>query len=99
MHAHTHTHILHMHARIHMYMHPYILTCKHAQAHTYCCPIEVHQGSSLILYDFVFQIPVFAEFRKWKAFSVWKHNVETKRFMTRRKALADGLFLTNAVSE
>ena len=44
-----------------------------------------------------FQIPVFALFRKWKAFSVWRRNVRTKKTMAFKKSLNENLFIINPV--
>ncbi|KAE8631104.1 hypothetical protein XENTR_v10001083 [Xenopus tropicalis] len=41
------------------------------------------------------QIPTFALFRKWKAFTVWRKNVRAKRINECRKALQENLFIVN----
>ncbi|KAM4809142.1 dynein axonemal heavy chain 6 [Rhinophrynus dorsalis] len=41
------------------------------------------------------KIPTFALFRKWKAFTVWRKNVRTKKIRECRKALQDNLFIVN----
>ncbi|GCC25591.1 hypothetical protein chiPu_0004002 [Chiloscyllium punctatum] len=41
------------------------------------------------------QIPVFALFRKWKAFTVWRKNVRSKKINNCRRALQDNLFIVN----
>ncbi|XP_041356323.1 dynein heavy chain 6, axonemal-like isoform X2 [Gigantopelta aegis] len=41
------------------------------------------------------KIPAFALFRKWKAFSVWRKNVMTKKIQGCRKALTENLFIVN----
>ena len=48
--------------------------------------------------SFNFQIPTFALFRKWKAFSVWRRNVKTKKIHNCKKALNENLFIVNPVS-
>ncbi|XP_048449165.1 dynein axonemal heavy chain 6-like, partial [Rhincodon typus] len=42
------------------------------------------------------QIPVFALFRKWKAFTVWRKNVRSKKINSCRRALQDNLFIVNS---
>ena len=49
-------------------------------------------------YDYfqkLIQIPTFARFRKWKAFSVWRKNVRTKKIQSHTKSLNDNLFILN----
>ncbi|XP_046331899.2 dynein axonemal heavy chain 6-like [Haliotis rufescens] len=41
------------------------------------------------------QIPAFALFRKWKAFSVWRKNVRTKKIQGCKKQLNENLFIVN----
>ncbi|XP_013408536.1 dynein heavy chain 6, axonemal [Lingula anatina] len=41
------------------------------------------------------KISVFAKFRKWKAFSVWRKNVRTKKLSDCKKALNENLFIVN----
>ena len=43
------------------------------------------------------QIPTFALFRKWKAFSVWRQNVRSKKITSCKKALNENLFIVNMV--
>ena len=49
----------------------------------------------LIVY--CFQIKVFAQFRMWKAFYVWKKNVHGKKFTDNKKQLNENLFIVNPV--
>ncbi|KAM9330540.1 dynein axonemal heavy chain 6 [Gastrophryne carolinensis] len=42
------------------------------------------------------QVPTFALFRKWKAFTVWRKNVRAKRISESRKALQENLFIVNS---
>ncbi|XP_075717900.1 dynein axonemal heavy chain 6 [Rhinoderma darwinii] len=42
------------------------------------------------------QIPTFALFRKWKAFTVWRKNVRAKKISECRKALQENLFIVNS---
>ncbi|XP_073398257.1 dynein axonemal heavy chain 6 [Dendrobates tinctorius] len=42
------------------------------------------------------QIPTFALFRKWKAFTVWRKNVRVKKISKCRKALQENLFIVNS---
>ncbi|XP_072261492.1 dynein axonemal heavy chain 6 [Pyxicephalus adspersus] len=42
------------------------------------------------------QIPTFALFRKWKAFTVWRKNVRAKKICECRKALQENLFIVNS---
>ncbi|ESO94694.1 hypothetical protein LOTGIDRAFT_144909 [Lottia gigantea] len=42
------------------------------------------------------KIPVFSLFRKWKAFSVWRKNVRTKKIQNCKKSLNSNLFIVNA---
>uniref|UniRef100_A0A4X2L0J5 Dynein axonemal heavy chain 6 n=1 Tax=Vombatus ursinus TaxID=29139 RepID=A0A4X2L0J5_VOMUR len=41
------------------------------------------------------KIPVFSRFRKWKAFTVWRKNVRSKKINLCRKALQENLFIVN----
>ncbi|XP_078448652.1 dynein axonemal heavy chain 6 [Lampetra planeri] len=41
-------------------------------------------------------IPTFSHFRKWKAFSVWRKNVRSKKINACRRALQENLFIINA---
>ncbi|XP_074052253.1 dynein axonemal heavy chain 6 isoform X2 [Macrotis lagotis] len=41
------------------------------------------------------KIPIFSRFRKWKAFSVWRKNVRSKKINGCRRALQDNLFIVN----
>ncbi|XP_012629713.3 dynein axonemal heavy chain 6 [Microcebus murinus] len=41
------------------------------------------------------KIPIFSLFRKWKAFSVWKKNVRSKKITSCRKSLQKNLFIVN----
>lgn len=43
------------------------------------------------------KIPIFALFRKWKAFNVWKKNVRSKKISGCRKSLQKNLFIVNHV--
>ncbi|XP_050398729.1 dynein axonemal heavy chain 6 [Patella vulgata] len=42
------------------------------------------------------KIPAFALFRKWKAFSVWRKNVRTKKIQGCKRSLNSNLFIVNA---
>ncbi|KAM4706665.1 dynein axonemal heavy chain 6 [Discoglossus pictus] len=42
------------------------------------------------------QIPTFALFRKWKAFTVWRKNVRAKKVSQCRRDLQENLFIVNA---
>ena len=42
-----------------------------------------------------FQIPVFAQFRMWKAFTVWRKNVRCKKISNCKKGLNENLFIVN----
>ena len=44
-----------------------------------------------------FQIRVFSLFRKWKAFSVWRTNVRSKKVQNCKKQLNENLFIVNPV--
>ena len=48
--------------------------------------------------DSCLQIRVFSLFRKWKAFSVWRQNVKSKKIQHCKKGLNENLFIVNAVS-
>jgi len=52
--------------------------------------------SYLVIFS-TFQIPVFYQFRKWKAFHVWRENVRAKNIIAARRALEENLFFLNAV--
>ncbi|XP_010633543.1 dynein heavy chain 6, axonemal [Fukomys damarensis] len=41
------------------------------------------------------KIPIFSLFRKWKAFSVWKKNVRSKKITACRNSLQKNLFIVN----
>ncbi|XP_072114311.1 dynein axonemal heavy chain 6 isoform X1 [Mobula birostris] len=41
------------------------------------------------------KIPVFALFRKWKAFTVWQKNVRSKKINSCRRTLQENLFIVN----
>nr|XP_035128016.2 dynein axonemal heavy chain 6 isoform X3 [Callithrix jacchus] len=41
------------------------------------------------------KIPIFSLFRKWKAFSVWRKNVHSKKITGCRKSLQKNLFIVN----
>ncbi|XP_064227675.1 dynein axonemal heavy chain 6-like isoform X2 [Aotus nancymaae] len=41
------------------------------------------------------KIPIFSLFRKWKAFSVWRKNVRSKKITGCRKSLQKNLFIVN----
>lgn len=41
------------------------------------------------------KIGIFAKFRKWKAFSVWRKNVSSKILHSRKKTLNENLFIVN----
>ncbi|XP_074253754.1 dynein axonemal heavy chain 6 isoform X4 [Saimiri boliviensis] len=41
------------------------------------------------------KIPIFSLFRKWKAFSVWRKNVRSKKITGCRKSLEKNLFIVN----
>ncbi|XP_066123630.1 dynein axonemal heavy chain 6 [Saccopteryx bilineata] len=41
------------------------------------------------------KIPIFSLFRKWKAFSVWKKNVRSKKISGCRESLQKNLFIVN----
>uniref|UniRef100_A0A286XH43 Dynein axonemal heavy chain 6 n=1 Tax=Cavia porcellus TaxID=10141 RepID=A0A286XH43_CAVPO len=42
------------------------------------------------------KIPIFSLFRKWKAFTVWKKNVRSKKITACRNSLQKNLFIVNA---
>ncbi|XP_064233933.1 dynein axonemal heavy chain 6 isoform X10 [Aotus nancymaae] len=41
------------------------------------------------------KIPIFSLFRKWKAFSVWRKNVRSKKITGCQKSLQENLFIVN----
>ncbi|XP_048360378.1 dynein axonemal heavy chain 6-like [Sphaerodactylus townsendi] len=41
------------------------------------------------------KIPIFAIFRKWKSFNVWRKNVRSKKINSCRRALQKNLFIVN----
>ncbi|XP_044515237.1 dynein axonemal heavy chain 6 [Gracilinanus agilis] len=41
------------------------------------------------------KVPIFSRFRKWKAFTVWRKNVRSKKINECRKSLLDNLFIVN----
>lgn len=52
----------------------------------------------MFVFIIVLQIPVFAQFRMWKAFYVWKKNVRGKKLTDHKKSLNENLFIVNPVS-
>lgn len=60
--------------------------------------IEIERWEQEYLYHReLTKIPIFALFRKWKAFSVWRKNVRSKKITSCRKALQKNLFIVNPV--
>ncbi|MEJ1286615.1 hypothetical protein NN561_017623 [Cricetulus griseus] len=58
--------------------------------------IEIERWEQEYLYHReLTKIPIFALFRKWKAFSVWRKNVRSKKITSCRKALQKNLFIVN----
>jgi hypothetical protein len=56
------------------------------------------QGIKKVSPYMLLQIGAFRLFRKWKAFSVWRKNVLTKKVANCKKALNENLFIVNPVS-
>ena len=52
---------------------------------------------SVYMFWKIFQIPVFARFRKWKAFSIWRKNVQRKKIASCKRALNENLFIVDEV--
>uniref|UniRef100_A0A8D0GTF0 Dynein axonemal heavy chain 6 n=1 Tax=Sphenodon punctatus TaxID=8508 RepID=A0A8D0GTF0_SPHPU len=71
-----------------------------AVVHTYNKEIEfipLDRWEQEYLYHKTFtKIPIFAIFRKWKSFTVWRKNVCSKKISACRKALQENLFIVNA---
>ncbi|XP_061490002.1 dynein axonemal heavy chain 6 isoform X2 [Rhineura floridana] len=44
----------------------------------------------------LYRITIFAIFRKWKSFNVWRKNVRSKKISSCRRALQKNLFIVNA---
>ncbi|XP_055452394.1 dynein axonemal heavy chain 6 [Psammomys obesus] len=58
--------------------------------------IEIARWEKEYLYhEKLTKIPIFSLFRKWKAFSVWRKNVRSKKITGCRKALQKNLFIVN----
>uniref|UniRef100_A0A8C8W0I7 Dynein, axonemal, heavy chain 6 n=1 Tax=Peromyscus maniculatus bairdii TaxID=230844 RepID=A0A8C8W0I7_PERMB len=58
--------------------------------------IEIERWEKEYLYHReLTKIPIFSLFRKWKAFSVWRKNVRSKKITGCRKALQKNLFIVN----
>ncbi|XP_074141707.1 dynein axonemal heavy chain 6 isoform X2 [Sminthopsis crassicaudata] len=58
--------------------------------------IELNRWEQEYLYhQELTKIPIFSRFRKWKAFTVWRKNVRSKKTSGCRKALQDNLFIVN----
>uniref|UniRef100_A0A8C5LU47 Dynein axonemal heavy chain 6 n=1 Tax=Leptobrachium leishanense TaxID=445787 RepID=A0A8C5LU47_9ANUR len=69
---------------------------------TYTCDGEVifmdleRWKQEYIYHQSLKKIPTFAQFRKWKNFTVWRKNVRAKKIRECRKALQENLFIVNA---
>lgn len=79
----------------------YYTISKKAVTHTYNEEleyIEIDRWEQEYLYHReLTKIPIFALFRKWKAFNVWKKNVRSKKISGCRKSLQKNLFIINHV--
>ncbi|XP_052028538.1 LOW QUALITY PROTEIN: dynein axonemal heavy chain 6 [Apodemus sylvaticus] len=77
----------------------YYTISKDAVTHVYNDDIEyieIERWEQEYLYHReLTKIPIFALFRKWKAFSVWRKNVRSKKITGCRKALRKNLFIVN----
>lgn len=52
---------------------------------------EYHYYTKLV------QIPLFALFRRWKAFTTWRKNVRSRKITNCKKQLQENLFIVNQV--
>lgn len=79
----------------------YYTISKNAVTHIYNNDIEfieIERWEQEYLYHReLTKIPIFALFRKWKAFNVWKKNVRFKKITGCRKSLQKNLFIVNRV--
>ncbi|XP_032736568.1 dynein heavy chain 6, axonemal isoform X2 [Lontra canadensis] len=79
--------------------HDYYTISKKAVTHIYNEDIEyidIDRWEQEYLYHReLTKIPIFALFRKWKAFNVWKKNVRSKKISGCRKSLQKNLFIVN----
>lgn len=81
----------------------YYTVSTHAVMHYYgsevdCLPLERWEQE----YQYhrkLLRISVFALFRKWKAFSVWRTNVRYKKISKCRRSLQEHLFILNEVCQ
>ncbi|KAH0505566.1 Dynein heavy chain 6, axonemal [Microtus ochrogaster] len=77
----------------------YYTISKKAVTHVYNDDIEyieIERWEQEYLYHReLTKIPIFSLFRKWKAFSVWRKNVRSKKITGCRKALQKNLFIVN----
>ncbi|CAO2605468.1 hypothetical protein LEMLEM_LOCUS12474, partial [Lemmus lemmus] len=77
----------------------YYTISKKAVTHVYNDDIEfieIERWEQEYLYHKeLTKIPIFSLFRKWKAFSVWRKNVRSKKIAGCRKALQKNLFIVN----
>nr|XP_036867942.1 dynein heavy chain 6, axonemal [Manis javanica] len=77
----------------------YYTISKNAVTHIYNNDIEfieIERWEQEYLYHReLTKIPIFALFRKWKAFNVWKKNVRFKKITGCRKSLQKNLFIVN----
>ena len=49
------------------------------------------------LFDHIFKLPVFENFRRWKAFTLWRNNVKERKYDTSKMVLFKTLFTANEV--
>ncbi|KAK7803508.1 hypothetical protein U0070_015153, partial [Myodes glareolus] len=77
----------------------YYTISKKAVTHVYNDDIEfieIERWEQEYLYHReLTKIPIFSLFRKWKAFSVWRKNVRSKKITGCRKSLQKNLFIVN----
>lgn len=70
---------------------------------TYTCNGEVdfmpleRWGYEYRCYRRLQRIPTFVRFRRWRAFSVWRTNVRSKKINLCKRALQEHLFIVNEV--
>lgn len=79
----------------------YYTISPNAVIHTYNGEVEYLElarwEQEYLYHRAISKITIFAIFRKWKSFNVWRKNVRTKKIKACRRALQKNLFIVNAV--
>lgn len=79
----------------------YYTISPQAVIHTYNGEVEYLElerwEQEYVYHRALIKITIFAIFRKWKSFNVWRKNVRCKTINSCRRALQKNLFIVNAV--